>query len=126
MYDELLAAAELTVTQFTLLVFLCIKDNKPIAVLAARTGLDPTTLNRRLKPLLARKLVRNGADPADRRVRTILLTPAGRAKVQEGLPLWREAQRRIGALCGADTVSTLNDLLDGAYAKLGDEGRARK
>src|SRR4051812_39261828 len=59
-YDELLAPAGLTVTQFGLLANLraCALS---IGALASRLGMDPTTLTRNLRPLQARGLAEIGA-----------------------------------------------------------------
>lgn len=123
LYDRLLAGADLTLTQFTILVFLYHKDRRSIGGLAARLGTDPTTLNRNLKPLLKRKLVQSKTDPEDRRTHLILLTDIGRAKVGEGMPFWRRAQEQLAAAWGSDETKRLNELLDVFYGRL-DESNA--
>ena len=117
-YDRALGAAGVTSTQFTILAFLEYKDGRSIGMLADALGMDPTTLNRNLKPLLRARLVRNGADAKDGRIRTVLLTEKGRAKLRQGVPLWRDAQRKVKAAWGVGDFSTLRDLLRGSYDKL--------
>lgn len=119
LYDQALDAAGLTVTQFTILVFLYHRDGRSIGRLAARIGVDPTTLNRNLKPLLRRQLVRSRANREDGRKRAVFITGAGRAKVFEALPLWRGAQDQFAAMCGREATGALNDLLDFSYGRLG-------
>ena len=48
--------------------------------------MDPTTLNRNLKPLLAKGMVKNAIDPADGRIRIVRVT-------EKGLGTLREAYR---------------------------------
>src|SRR5262249_56489576 len=80
-YDRLLEPIGMTVNQFGLLARLyganLRRETLPISVLAERVGMDPTTLNRSLKPLKAQGLIANAADPADRRGRAGVITPHG-------------------------------------------------
>jgi DNA-binding MarR family transcriptional regulator len=46
-----------------------------------------TTLTANLKPLERRGLVKGATDPADRRSRRLILTPAGRALLLEAVPI---------------------------------------
>src|SRR3954465_8436458 len=52
-------------------------DGAQVRALRARLGLDSGYLSRLLRALEADGLAMVGADPADRRVRTVRLTPAG-------------------------------------------------
>jgi DNA-binding MarR family transcriptional regulator len=45
-------------------------------------------------------------------LRLVILTPAGRAKVAESLPLWEEAQRNIEAIFGVQKARSLRDSLE--------------
>src|SRR5262249_32246548 len=69
-YARLLEPIGMTVNQFGLLARLyganLRRETLPISVLAERVGMDPTTLNRSLKPLEAQGLIANAADPAAR------------------------------------------------------------
>ncbi len=80
--------------------------------------MDPTTLNRSLKPLQAAGLIASGADPSDQRIRVVLITEEGSAKLRQALPLWRQAQAQIEQAIGIDTIVALNGLLELSYAKL--------
>src|SRR5882724_8925118 len=66
-YDRLLEPAGLTVNQFGLLARLygasLRREVLPISTLAERVGMDPTTLNRSLKPLEKAGFVTNSTDP---------------------------------------------------------------
>jgi DNA-binding MarR family transcriptional regulator len=123
LYDQHLAAAGLTASQFGVLARLhgaSLRGDEvwPIGVLADKHGMDPTTLTRNLKLLLAAKLVRNGRDEADRRVRTISLTEAGRKRLISAIPEWRKAQQQVEAALGTEATLALNGLLDLSRAKL--------
>jgi DNA-binding MarR family transcriptional regulator len=121
-YDRLLEPAGLTVNQFGLLARLygarLRSEILPMGTLAERIGMDPTTLNRSLKPLEVQGFITNTADPEDRRVRAVLITDAGVAKLREALPLWQEAQTQIDRALGLDTSVALNGLLELSYARL--------
>jgi DNA-binding MarR family transcriptional regulator len=121
-YDRLLEPAGLTVNQFGLLARLygakLRREMLPIGTLAERVGMDPTTLNRSLKPLEAEGLVANATDPADRRVRAVLITERGVAKLEQAVPSWRRAQAQIDDALGLDASVALNGLLELSYAKL--------
>jgi DNA-binding MarR family transcriptional regulator len=123
LYDRHLAPVGLTAGQFGLLARLqgAARQGRtalPIGMLAELHGMDPTTLTRNLKLLVAARLVRDGRDESDRRVRTVSLTDAGRKRLAEAAPEWRKAQREVETALGTETVLALNGLLDLANAKL--------
>ena len=122
LYDRYLEPAGLTVNQFGLLARLygasLRSETLAISALAERVGMDPTTLNRSLKPLESAGLVANGSDPADQRVRAVLITARGRARLSAALPAWRKAQAHIDAALGIDAAVALNGLLELSYARL--------
>jgi len=122
-YDQHLAPAGLTSSQFGMLArlhgaSLQGKAALPIGTLADLHGIDPTTLTRNLKLLLAARLVRDGRDAADRRVRTVALTDAGRKRLIGAVPEWRKAQHRVESALGTEPMLALNGLLDLSNAKL--------
>jgi DNA-binding MarR family transcriptional regulator len=116
-YDYALAATGLTVNQFGLLANLYGVDlvrsaGLPIGALSERLGTDPTTLNRTLKPMGAKGLVKDLTDPADGRVRIVRITEKGKREFLKAIPLWRQAQGRVNGALGTKTASAFNDLLD--------------
>jgi len=123
LYDQQLAPVGLTSGQFSLLSRLYgaqIEGRAALALgaLAELQAMDPTTLNRNLKPLLAAGLVADGRDANDRRVRTVALTSAGRRRLLEAVPYWRKAQARMSATLGPYGVLALTGLLNLSVAKL--------
>ena len=89
-YDKHLKPSELKGTQFTLLNTIFLNPAANIGQLADILGLDRTTLNRNLKPLERKKLIRSGSGK-DPRTRTLKLTPEGTKTLQNALPYWLEA-----------------------------------
>ena len=125
LFDRLIEPAGITSGQFGLLARLYAaklrgETGLPIGVMADQHGMDSTTLNRNLKPLLAARLVDEGPAPGDRRVRMVSLTEAGRERLASTMPLWREAQRRVDDALGPEATLALNDLLDLSVARLAD------
>jgi DNA-binding MarR family transcriptional regulator len=121
-YDRLLESAGLTVNQFGLLGRLYGAGQRgellAIGTLAERVGMDPTTLNRSLKPLEKAGLIANCHDPDDRRVRAVTITDAGKDKLRAAMSYWRQAQTQVEASLGLDTTVALNGLLELSYHKL--------
>jgi DNA-binding MarR family transcriptional regulator len=122
-FDQSLKAAGLTINQFGLLanlygVDLARSAGLSIGAIAERLGADPTTLNRTLKPLKARGLVKDQSNPADARVRTVAITEKGKREFLKSIPYWREAQARVEGALGAKALSALNGLLDLSSAEL--------
>lgn len=127
-YDRALKPIGLTANQFGLLTnlygdSLAGRHGLSIGALAERLGMDPTTLNRNLMPLTAQGLVANGSNPEDRRVRVVIITKKGIARLRKATPYWRRAQTRIQEALGAEAMLALNSLLDLASAKLATAAR---
>ncbi len=123
-YDAHLAPSGLTIGQFGFLAGLhraqVDKPGLSLTALAGYAGMDPTTLNRSLKPLALAGLINNVRDPHDRRARLVFLTPAGRSKLAEAMPLWQRAEAEMTGQVGRDAVVALNRMLDLAHDRLGD------
>lgn len=120
-YDRHLAPAGLTVTQFGLLARLDRYGPLTVNQLAARLGMDRTTLGRIMKPLEREGLIAIAPDPADRRRRALSTTATGLARIQRARPLWSTAQaafeQSFGAAACGDLKATLGRVLDTAFVK---------
>jgi DNA-binding MarR family transcriptional regulator len=118
-YDEFLAPCGLRITQFGLLAHLE-ENGGPLAVaeLAGELNMDPTTLNRNLKPLERRKLLRIRAKVKDRRAKEIWLTASGRKLLQEAAPLWKAAHDHVFAALGQSEAQMLSQMLDRSLQRL--------
>ena len=126
-YDRALEPSGLTVSQFGLLAYLLGASRAPskassIGTIAEWLGMDPTTLNRNLKPLLAKSLVRNAADSTDGRVRVVRITEKGRRALLKAVPFWQNAQARVDKTLGPQVTADLNELLDTSASSLRSVG----
>jgi DNA-binding MarR family transcriptional regulator len=124
LYDECLAPAVITVGQFAILarlygVKLSGKAGLSLGNLAELLGMDPTTLTRNLRPMLANGLVRDDRDPADRRALVLSLTRKGEGRLIKAMPLWRDAQQQVKAALGLSATQSLDRLLGRLTRRLG-------
>jgi DNA-binding MarR family transcriptional regulator len=78
MEEPILAAHEVSMWAYVVLTALGREPTRTQAALAASIGADKTRLIPVLDDLQRRDLISREADPADRRVRLLGLTPAGR------------------------------------------------
>lgn len=117
-YDQFLEPTGLTITQFGLLAQLNRHDGITIGGLAEKMIMDPTTLTRNLRPIERDGLVRQVADPQDRRARQLHLTARGRAAFEKARPAWAKAQRHVETTLGEAETEVLNTVLDRSLARL--------
>jgi len=106
-FDEALSPLGLTSGQFSLLTSLNQPEPPAMGSIAALLVMDRTTPTANLKPLQQRGLVEIVVDEADRRVRRLILTPAGRRVLQSALPVWVEVHGEIDRLMPASDGRTL-------------------
>jgi DNA-binding MarR family transcriptional regulator len=116
-YDEALAPTGLSVAQFSLLRMLERAGPCSLTAFGAATGYDRTTLNRTLAPLEKAGLVACACGD-DRRARIVEITPAARAALKKGHPLWEEAQAKVDAALGGERAAlfALLDRIEGLRA----------
>jgi DNA-binding MarR family transcriptional regulator len=91
LYEEALAAVDLSSTQMTVIMFLGRRGPLPLSDLADALAMDRTSLYRALRPLDRRELVRVRAT-ADRRAKEVLLTVDGERHLARAMPHWQRAQ----------------------------------
>jgi DNA-binding MarR family transcriptional regulator len=96
MFDERLRPFDLTINQFTLLATLVIGGPQAVTRLAARLGIDRTTLTRNLSLAERRGLVTHRPGE-DSRERLIEITAAGRELATSAFPAWQAAQQQAKA-----------------------------
>lgn len=111
LYDRALAPHGLTVTQFGLLAIIARDGAMPLGRLADSAGMDRTSMTRTIRPLEAAGRVRLVGRAADRRVREVALTDAGRASFEAAVAPWQAVERQVGRSLGAASISTLHALL---------------
>ena len=121
-YDRAVAPAGLTITQYSLLAYLDREGGASVAALAARIGMERTTLLRTLRPVLAAGWARYG-EHAPGRSAALELTAKGRARMKAARPLWRKAQSELAAALGEGAASKLHGALATSLDRLEESTR---
>jgi hypothetical protein len=57
-------------------------------------------------------LIADAIDESDRRVRAVIITGKGSAKLCKAVPFWRRAQKRLEARLGLKVTRAVNDIID--------------
>ena len=108
-YDTWLKPIGLKGTQFTLLNAVFLNPRISIGRLSEQLLMDRTTLNRNLKPLERRGLLRS--EPGeDLRMRNLVLTRKGEKTLHEAIPLWKAAQAGVEKRMGKRLNGLTSDL----------------
>ncbi|MCD9031384.1 MarR family winged helix-turn-helix transcriptional regulator [Luteimonas sp. Y-2-2-4F] len=110
-YDRAFAPLGLNVNRYSILRHA--EAGQTITRLAARLGMERSTLSRDLRPLLEAGWLELQRE-ADGRSRQVRLTPSGRALLRRGAACWRNAQSALAAGLGQDATRALNASLAGA------------
>jgi DNA-binding MarR family transcriptional regulator len=109
-YDDALRPLGITASQFTLLTQLAQQDGITAVEIGHTLDIEKSTLSRNLKRLLGLGLLTMDP-PAGRRGRGLHLTPKGEAAIKQAYPVWMDAQSKTVTIMGAQSRSTLDDLL---------------
>lgn len=121
-FDAALRPAELTITQFTLLVIIGAKSPDSISQIGDWLSIERTSVTRNLKPLERRGFVARGAEGAAR-MRAVSLTKDGFRKLKSAYPLWKSAQGELEETLDGEHQSAMKSLaalrrLDTSFAPL--------
>lgn len=116
-YDRAVAPAGLTITQYSLLAHLAHEDGLSVAALAERMGMERTTLQRTLRPMLEAGWARYGGKRPGQSA-SLELAAKGRARLRAARPLWRRAQAELGEALGAGGARGLHASLAASLASL--------
>ncbi len=111
-FDEALRPLGLTNGQFSLMMSLNRPMPASMGAVASVLAMDRTTLTAALKPLHRRGLVEVTIDPADRRGRLLVLTPAGRGVLASAVPIWHSTHADIEKRLGVGQPDRLRRNLD--------------
>lgn len=96
-YDEALAPAGLTITQFSVMRTLSTMDRPTLVELSDRTAHEKSALWRTLQPLIRQDWV--AAEPG--RVQRFSLTGVGCERLDLARPLWKTAQSTVSQTLGS-------------------------
>jgi DNA-binding MarR family transcriptional regulator len=105
-YDRAVSAAGLTITQYSLLQHLRRESGMSISGLAARMGMERTSLLRTLRPVLAAGWARSGEGGAGRSAE-LEITKPGMARLRVARPMWQKAQDELRERLGAAQLGAL-------------------
>jgi DNA-binding MarR family transcriptional regulator len=87
--------AGVTLAQLGLMAQIAAASDDTIAALATRTGLDQSTLSRNLRALESDGLLEITVVESDLRRRAVWLTEKGARRLEQAIPVWREANARL-------------------------------
>ncbi|MGE5146419.1 MAG: MarR family winged helix-turn-helix transcriptional regulator, partial [Candidatus Eiseniibacteriota bacterium] len=88
---------------------IAVASDDTLGALAARTGLEQSTLSRNLRTLEAEGLIEIAVVESDMRRRAVWLTEAGARRLEAALPVWRETQAKLAKRLSADLARRLAD-----------------
>jgi DNA-binding MarR family transcriptional regulator len=111
LYDAVLEPSGLKATQYNLLTQIHALGRPTMAGLANSLLMDLSAMRHSLGPLIRDRLVLLRLDAKDRRVKRVVLTPAGVAKFKQAMQLWRKAQRRFEKAFGSARAAKLRSEL---------------
>jgi DNA-binding MarR family transcriptional regulator len=111
LYDAVFEPSGLKATQFNLLTQIYDLGSPTMAGLAKSLLMDLSAMRHSLGPLMRDGLVRLRVEPEDRRVKRVVLTPAGVAKFEEAIQLWQKAQGRFEKAFGSARAAKLRSEL---------------
>ncbi|MCX4461017.1 MarR family winged helix-turn-helix transcriptional regulator (plasmid) [Streptomyces sp. NBC_01340] len=111
-YDKALAPLGLRATQFSILQQLSMHEEMTISGLADVIAMDRTTMASNLKPLAREGLVTIETAAADRRARSVMITPEGLARMKAALPHWEGVQAEFEEKFGAEPAAQMRTLLE--------------
>lgn len=106
-YDEALRPVDLNNGQFSMLNVVAGLQPASVQTVADHLAMDRTTVTAALKPLQRRLLVEITVSEFDLRSRDVVLTRAGRAVLNDALPLWKKVQDELANELGEAGVHAL-------------------
>ena len=118
-YDQIVGAAGVKTTQYSLLSHVVLLGPVRPGELARAMAMDASTLTRNLQPLVAAGWVEVGPGN-DGRSRIVTATAAGRAKRAEVQRDWKRAQLALNDRLGTAKVAQLHALIDDCLALMND------
>ena len=123
-YDTALRPTGLQATQVTLMNAIALgpEGTQPMGRLSEILALEISTLTRNLSALEKAGLVEIGRSDTDRRVRVVRLSEAGKTRLADALPMWKQAHGEIGAALGDETAAALHAALNAASLAMASAG----
>lgn len=110
-YERALKSLNITSFQFTALATLSTHESIAQTALADTLGMDISTLNRNLRPLLNSGALQEHPKQDDARVKLISITTEGRELFKKAQPLWEQAQKKTLAHMSEAQWNTLKSAI---------------
>jgi len=105
-YDAALAPCGLTTGQFSTLLALKQMGPSPVSAIAKVMDVERSALTRNLTVMAKNGLIER-IEGADRREKIVSLSALGQQRLEEGQPLWKQAQKGAVAQLGDDASRQL-------------------
>lgn len=105
--ESRLEGSGVSLAQFGLMAEIAAAADDTITALAARMGLDQSTLSRTLRTLEADGLVEIAVADSDQRRKVVWLTEKGARRLEAALAAWRQAHLELGKVVSVDNVHRL-------------------
>lgn len=110
LYDRHLSAANISISQFSILVIILGQPAISVSALANAMVMERTTLVRALKPLQSEGYIISRAE-GPRSALQLSLSATGQAKVSECQPYWQAAQEEYEAQIGRRVAVSIRESL---------------
>jgi DNA-binding MarR family transcriptional regulator len=114
--EDRMLGSPVGLAQFWLMSQIASAEDDSLGALAARMGLDQSSLSRNLQVLERDELVEIALVEGDRRRRMVWLTEKGARALEEAIPIWRKAHAALAERVPADAAAMfvrVAALLDG-------------
>jgi DNA-binding MarR family transcriptional regulator len=105
--NKRMQSSGLGLAQFLLMAQIAAAQDDTLGALAARTGLDQSTLSRNLQVLEKDGLIEIAVGQKDSRRRAVWLTEKGAVSLEEALALWRLAHGELAERIDPDAARRL-------------------
>ena len=108
-YNRYLKPSGLRVPQYIMLANISGYQGISVTELAHLLSKDQTTVTRNLHGLEKSGYIHLRSESSDQRIKKVLLTSQGAAKVAEARPLWQIAQREVEQILDREMIENLVD-----------------
>ena len=112
MYDQYLRPLGIRSTQYGMLRCVAGLPDPFISDIGRFLSMDQTTVTRNIEKLEKMGLVETNPHPDDPRKKRVTLSATGKEKLEQGHPLWEEAQKNILSRMGDNEFKSLLLLLN--------------
>ena len=109
-YDKAFTDMNITTNQFSLLIDIQHLQSCNKSELAQYSRLDRTTIIRNLNVLREKGLIEDVSQTGSNN-KLVQLTEKGKSAITEGLARWKQVQKRIESILGAEKIQVLRQIL---------------